>query len=135
VSRCAAEIEVREPQDLGTARDFDVVWVDAPCTGSGILRRHPDVRWLRQEKELQALAKVQEQVLRDGLDRVKPGGYLMYSVCSVLEEEGVARILGLSDWKDRFEIVAEWRLWPFEGEKGDGFQGALIKLAHSSQKG
>ena len=135
VSRCAAEIEVREPQDLGTARDFDVVWVDAPCTGSGILRRHPDVRWLRQEKELQALAKVQEQVLREGLERVKPGGYLMYSVCSVLEEEGVARILGLSDWKDRFEIVAEWRLWPFEGEKGDGFQGALIKLAHSSQKG
>ena len=53
----------------------------------------------------------------------------------MLEEVGVGRILGLSDWKDRFEIVAEWRLWPFEGEKGDGFQGALIKLAHSSQKG
>lgn len=134
-SRCASTIEVRESQALENLRDFDLVWVDAPCTGSGILRRHPDVRWLRQEKELQALAKVQEQVLREGLERVKPGGYLMYSVCSVLEEEGVARLLGLSDWKDRFEIVAEWRLWPFEGDQGDGFQGVLVKLAHSSQKG
>jgi 16S rRNA (cytosine967-C5)-methyltransferase len=104
----------------------DLVWVDAPCTGSGILRRHPDVRWLRQEKEVEILAGVQRELLREAWDLVRPGGFLAYSVCSVLRSEGFDRI---EEWlkASSGKLVREWFFLPQEEPFGDGFWGALIQ--------
>ena len=111
-------------QALGDRR-YDLVWVDAPCSGSGILRRHPDVRWLREEKDLSSLVQLQRTLLQEAAGHVKPGGFLMYSVCSVLKEEGedLVRNAGLQGFTLRWEKL----LAPQDEPGGDGFWGCLLE--------
>jgi 16S rRNA (cytosine967-C5)-methyltransferase len=111
-----SEVEALPPQDL--------VWVDSPCSGTGILRRHPDVRWLRNEGELAQLAEVQSQLIREGWAKVRPGGFFVYSVCSVLLEEGRNRI-AVAELPGQ-EIHA-WDLHPQQDPFGDGFWAVLIR--------
>jgi 16S rRNA (cytosine967-C5)-methyltransferase len=66
---------------------FDCVLVDAPCSGLGTLRRDPDIRWRRHERDLPALAAAQLQMLRHAADRVAVGGRLIYATCSSEPEE------------------------------------------------
>ncbi len=75
---------------------FDVVLVDAPCTGLGTLRRHPDIRWRRHYHDVTAAASRQKAILMNTAQVVRPGGALVYAVCSPEPEEGadVARKLG-----------------------------------------
>ena len=67
---------------------FDAVLLDAPCTASGIVRRHPDVRWLRRESDIDQLAAIQKNLLKQLWPLVKPGGRLLYCTCSVFKAEG-----------------------------------------------
>ena len=67
---------------------FDAVLLDAPCTASGIVRRHPDVRWLRRESDIQKLAAIQKNLLKQLWPLVRPGGRLLYCTCSVFKAEG-----------------------------------------------
>jgi 16S rRNA (cytosine967-C5)-methyltransferase len=67
---------------------FDHVLVDAPCSGTGTLRRHPEIRWRLQESDLPRLAVRQEKILTVAGSLVKPGGSLVYGVCSMEPEEG-----------------------------------------------
>ncbi len=67
---------------------FDAVLLDAPCTASGIVRRHPDVRWLRRESDIDKLAAIQRNLLKQLWPLVKPGGRLLYCTCSVFRTEG-----------------------------------------------
>jgi 16S rRNA (cytosine967-C5)-methyltransferase len=67
---------------------FDAVLLDAPCTASGIVRRHPDVRWLRREADIAKLAAIQKNLLKQLWPLVKPGGRLLYCTCSVFKAEG-----------------------------------------------
>jgi 16S rRNA (cytosine967-C5)-methyltransferase len=71
---------------------FDGVLLDAPCTASGIVRRHPDVRWLRRAGDVAQLAAQQTRLLQALWPLVRPGGRLLYCTCSVFREEGQARI-------------------------------------------
>lgn len=66
---------------------FDKVLVDAPCSGTGVLRRRPDLRWRRQPKDLEELVSLQAGLLSSGAERVKPGGAIVYSTCSIEPEE------------------------------------------------
>jgi 16S rRNA (cytosine967-C5)-methyltransferase len=66
---------------------FDTVFVDAPCSGLGILRRDPDIRWRRQEADLEALAAAQRQMIQHAAAVVAPGGRLIYATCSSEPEE------------------------------------------------
>ena len=67
---------------------FDAILLDAPCTASGIVRRHPDVRWLRREADIDKLAAVQRNLFKQLWPLVKPGGRLLYCTCSVFKDEG-----------------------------------------------
>lgn len=67
---------------------FDAILLDAPCTASGIVRRHPDVRWLRRETDIAQLAVVQARLLQALWPLVRPGGRLLYCTCSVFKAEG-----------------------------------------------
>jgi 16S rRNA (cytosine967-C5)-methyltransferase len=69
---------------------FDCVLVDAPCSGLGILRRDPDIRWRRREDDLPSLAAAQLVMLQHAADRVAPGGRLVYATCSSEPEENEA---------------------------------------------
>lgn len=67
---------------------FDAILLDAPCTASGIVRRHPDVRWLRRPTDSAQLARTQAALLEALWPLVKPGGRLLYCTCSVFKAEG-----------------------------------------------
>lgn len=70
-------------------RRFPLVVVDAPCTGLGTLRRHPDIRWNRREDDIPRMAEKQKVILANAARCVAPGGALLYAVCSPEPEEGV----------------------------------------------
>ncbi|WP_051091361.1 transcription antitermination factor NusB [Methylopila sp. M107] len=73
----------------------DAVLLDAPCSATGTLRRHPDVAWMRRESDIASLARLQAQLLDAAVRAVKPGGLLVYGVCSLEPEEGERQIAGL----------------------------------------
>ena len=124
VERTKAPVRVLPWEELDALPQVDFVWVDAPCTGSGILRRHPDVRWLKGERELKSLLVEQKQALQKGWERLKSGGFLLYSVCSVLQEEGMEQIQasGL-----QFQMLRQWLFAPHLGSGGDGFTAILVR--------
>ena len=68
--------------------DLDGILIDAPCTSTGTIRRHPDVGWLRQESDIAALAAQQKRLLQKAVAVLKPGGMLVYCTCSLEPEEG-----------------------------------------------
>ena len=74
---------------------FDGVLVDAPCTSTGTIRRHPDVAWLRQEADIAALSALQKRLLQKAVALLKPGGTLVYCTCSLEPEEGEQAVAGL----------------------------------------
>jgi 16S rRNA (cytosine967-C5)-methyltransferase len=73
-------------------RLFDAILLDAPCTASGIVRRHPDVRWLRGETDVAQLAKIQKNLLKQLWPLLRPGGRLLYCTCSVFKAEGEQQV-------------------------------------------
>jgi 16S rRNA (cytosine967-C5)-methyltransferase len=81
-----------DPTAWWDGRPFDAILLDAPCTASGIVRRHPDVRWLRRPDDVAALARQQARLLDALWPLVKPGGRLLYATCSIFKAEGQAQI-------------------------------------------
>ena len=79
------------------AGPFDAVLVDAPCSSTGTIRRHPDVPWLKAEADLAALTTLQRALLDHAVTLVKPGGLLIYCTCSLEPEENEHTILALLD--------------------------------------
>ena len=80
------------PQDWWDGRFFDAILLDAPCTASGIVRRHPDIRWLRREPDIDKLAELQRQLLQTLWPLVRPGGRLLYCTCSIFQAEGAGQV-------------------------------------------
>ncbi len=80
--------DAAKPNTWWDGQAFDAILLDAPCTASGIVRRHPDVRWLRRETDSEQLAQVQTQLLKTLWPLLKPGGRLLYCTCSVFKLEG-----------------------------------------------
>ena len=77
-----------QPAAWWDGRPFDAILLDAPCSASGIVRRHPDVRWLRRPEDLPALARTQARLLDALWPLLRPGGVLLYATCSVFRQEG-----------------------------------------------
>ena len=74
---------------------FDAILLDAPCSATGTLRRHPDVAWTKQEADIFKLAKLQSRLLDHAVTLLKPDGRLVYCTCSLEHEEGEAQIEGV----------------------------------------
>jgi 16S rRNA (cytosine967-C5)-methyltransferase len=89
--------DVRDPATFWDRRPFDRILVDAPCSSTGVIRRHPDIKLLRRATDIPSFVAVQEQILRSALSMLASGGRLVYCTCSVLpaeNEEVVERLLG-----------------------------------------
>jgi len=82
----------RRPADWWDGRPFDAILLDAPCSASGIVRRHPDIRWLRRAEDIPALGRIQSELLDALWTTLKPGGWLLYATCSVFKTEGQHQI-------------------------------------------
>jgi 16S rRNA (cytosine967-C5)-methyltransferase len=83
-----AVADAARPADWWDGQVFDGILLDAPCTASGIVRRHPDVRWLRRDQDVAALAQQQARLLLALWPLLRPGGRLLYCTCSVFKAEG-----------------------------------------------
>jgi 16S rRNA (cytosine967-C5)-methyltransferase len=83
-----AEIHCTDARTWRPDQPFDVVLLDAPCTATGALRRHPDAAWLRRPTDIPALAAIQAGLIDAAVAMLAPGGRLIYAVCSLEPEEG-----------------------------------------------
>lgn len=75
-----------------SAVKFDRILLDAPCSATGVIRRHPDIKWLRQETDITQLVELQNKILNALWDKLKPNGILLYATCSVLPDENAEQI-------------------------------------------
>lgn len=135
--RARAKIETRllnPPREIGELEDWrgvaDVVLVDAPCSGSGTWRRNPEGRWRLTPERLDRLAAVQERLLDIGAELVRPGGRLIYAVCSLLSREGSGRIADFLSSRSSWQIQ-DARIG---GGRTDG-AGRLLTPAHDRTDG
>ncbi len=87
-TRLEAETVVADASRWADPRRFDIVLLDAPCSSTGAFRRHPDALWNARPGDLRPLAQVQARLLAAAVERLNPGGTLIYSVCSLEAEEG-----------------------------------------------
>ena len=87
--------DVRDPGSFWDGRPFERILVDAPCSATGVIRRHPDIKLLRRPGDVAALAAGQLEILRAAVTMLAPGGRLLYSTCSILpaENEEVVSLL------------------------------------------
>jgi 16S rRNA (cytosine967-C5)-methyltransferase len=122
-----ANVVTADVLKLKAREKFDAVLLDAPCSATGTLRRHPDVAWLRKPDDIRKLSTLQRELIAAAADFVKPGGVLVYAVCSLEPEEGEGAI----------EAALESGAWtrdpvrPGEIAGGDAFltaEGALRTL-------
>ncbi len=89
-----AEVIAAEAGAWNDERQFDAVLLDAPCSATGTFRRQPDVLWAARPGDIAALASVQSRLLDSAAQRTRPGGRLVYCVCSLETEEGEAQVQG-----------------------------------------
>jgi len=125
----AAEVHLAdccEPDSWSRGTMYDRVLADVPCTASGIVRRHPDIKWLRRASDLQVFAARQARIL-DALWRVlSPGGKLLYVTCSVFDEENEAVVAAFAErTPSARRLAAPGLLLP--GDEHDGFYLALLE--------
>ncbi len=93
--RLAAHVisaDAARPADWWDGQPFDAILLDAPCSASGIVRRHPDIRWLRRESDIAQLGQLQSGLLKALWPVLKQGGHLLYCTCSVFKAEGHTQI-------------------------------------------
>lgn len=130
------EADAGRPADWWNGQAFDRILLDAPCSATGVIRRHPDIKVLRQEEDIANLQQEQARLLRALWQALKPGGKLLYATCSILPEENIRQVEHfLQEQNDavHLPITAKWgralsigrQILP--GDSGmDGFYYALL---------
>ncbi|MFY9290988.1 MAG: RsmB/NOP family class I SAM-dependent RNA methyltransferase [Methylorubrum rhodinum] len=104
--KLSAEIVTADALELPEDKPFDAVLLDAPCSATGTIRRHPDVAWTKSEADIVRLAGLQRRLLDKAARLTAPGGRLVYCTCSLEPEEGSARIADFLARNGDFERVA-----------------------------
>lgn len=125
-----AEVKVGDgcfPESWCGNQQFDRILLDAPCSATGVIRRHPDIKWLRRDRDIAELAALQQKILDAIWPHLKSGGTLLYATCSILPEENHLQV---ADFLQRHEdaILSETggadrpglQVFPTP-EGGDGF--------------
>jgi 16S rRNA (cytosine967-C5)-methyltransferase len=117
LGRLGLEAEVRtgdacEPSGWWDGRPFDRILVDAPCSGTGVIRRHPDIKLLRQPADIPAFAARQRDLLESAWRLLVPGGRLLYATCSVLKAENAVVVRAFLDGHgEAVEVTESARLF------------------------
>lgn len=143
--------DASDPATLAGKPSFDRILLDAPCSATGVIRRHPDIKSLRQPTDIANLAVLQQQILNALWQKLKPGGRLLYATCSVMPEENtetIAQFMQSHADAVHLPIDADWGIkQPFgrqlfpqglkENEKKqaqvnghDGFYYAILEKKH-----
>ena len=129
--------DATKPTKWWDGRLFDRILLDAPCSGSGVIRRHPDIKILRREEDIHALTKIQAMMLDSLWQCLRPDGLLLYTTCSILPRENDSQIKNFLKRTDnaKYEgITADWgvecdygrQLLTGDKEDHDGFFYSLL---------
>ena len=116
---------------------FDRILLDAPCSGTGVIRRHPDIKWLRKGQDIAALGELQQDILKNIWSLLKPGGTLLYATCSILPEENSQQVQHFIEKNSDAELVGitdnatdiGWQILPNDNSM-DGFYYAKLVKKH-----
>lgn len=84
--------DASKPDDWWDGEQFDRILCDAPCSATGVIRRHPDIRWLRRDSDIAELVALQKSILKALWAKLKPGGILLYATCSILPDENELQV-------------------------------------------
>lgn len=125
--RCA---DAADLQSWWDGQPFDAVLADVPCTASGVVRRHPDIRWLRREADIAKTAALQRMIVDALWKTVRPGGHLLYATCSIFPQEGEQQASRFcTRHADAVRLAAPGQLLPLADDQAvshDGFFYALF---------
>lgn len=134
--------DASDPDSWWDGNQFDRILVDAPCTGTGVIRRHPDIKLLRQKQDIEKLSRLQSQILSRLWPLLSPGGVLLYATCSIMPVENssvVERFLNTTPDARELEIESTWGRKQPVGRQilpnidgGDGFFYARVTKALQS---
>lgn len=106
---------------------FDAILADVPCTASGVVRRHPDIRWLRREADIARTVALQRRIVKALWKTLKPGGRFLYVTCSVFPQEGEEQAQWmLGQFPEAVRLEAPGQVLPLLERGGDGFFFALF---------
>jgi 16S rRNA (cytosine967-C5)-methyltransferase len=118
-----AEVVVADALDWSPEQPFDAVLVDAPCSATGTFRRHPEVLSRATNRIVADLADLQDRLLAQAAGWVRPGGSLVYAVCSLEPEEGEQRVEHFLEQRPDFTLAESRRVLPGEREEEGGMDG------------
>ncbi len=99
-------VDAAETNTWWDGNAFDAILLDAPCSGTGVIRRHPDIKLLRRESDIGQLVSIQRKLLTSLWDTLAPGGQLLYATCSVMKDENEAQINWFLEHKDDAREIA-----------------------------
>jgi len=129
--------DASEPDSWWQGQLFDRILLDVPCSASGVIRRHPDIRWLRKKADIAALATLQQHILQQCWALLAPGGTLLYATCSVLPQENSDQISYFLQQNNdaKLDILPQqsaeqpygWQLLPGEQDMDGFFYARLLK--------
>ncbi|MGB6242319.1 MAG: 16S rRNA (cytosine(967)-C(5))-methyltransferase RsmB [Castellaniella sp.] len=129
--RCA---DAAAPADWWDGQPYDAILADVPCTASGVVRRHPDIRWLRRAEDVARTAALQANIADALWPLLAPGGHLLYATCSIFPQEGESQIQAFLDrHPDALRRAAPGQILPGGVDQGDGFFYALIRKPENAR--
>lgn len=137
-----AKVIAADASDPGTwwqGEPFERILLDVPCSATGVIRRHPDIRWLRKKADIAVLVELQQRILQQCWALLAPGGTLLYATCSVLPEENSAQIAHFLQHNTdaRIQMLPQqsedqpygWQLLPGEQDLDGFFYARLVKAS------
>ncbi|MEO3877420.1 16S rRNA (cytosine(967)-C(5))-methyltransferase RsmB [Rheinheimera fenheensis] len=128
--------DAAQPNSWWQGQLFDRILLDVPCSATGVIRRHPDIRWLRKNADIAPLCQLQQEILQQCWRLLAPGGVLLYATCSVLPDENSAQIshflqhnadARLDPLPQQNADTIGWQLLPGEQDMDGFYYARLIK--------
>lgn len=130
------------PTDWWDGEAFDRILLDAPCSATGVIRRHPDIKLLRTAADIEAITKVQAAILQSLWPLLKPGGLMVYATCSVLKQENQQQIEAFLTQQPDSQFINDEYPWGYNTGFGwqiipgqsncDGFFYSVLRKRHSA---